>query len=209
MTSTMTPRRQALGLAGFTVGWNVIEAVVAITAGIGAGSIALVGFGLDSTVEIGAALVVIWQFTGKVPEDRERLALRLIGGSFYVLAVYVAAFSLRDLISGTEPDTSVVGIVLTAMSAVVMPVLAWAKRTVARRIDSKTLMADSKQTNLCAYLSVTTLAGLTLNGALGWWWADPLAALVIAYVAVSEGREAWAGDVMLLTRRAVCGPTPA
>jgi divalent metal cation (Fe/Co/Zn/Cd) transporter len=188
-----TDRRVALRLESLTVGWNAIEAVVAIAGGAAAGSVALLGFGLDSVVEVSAALVVVWQFFG-VPEDREKRALKLIGGSLFALAVYVTGASVYDLATRSRPDTSVVGIVLTAVSLVVMPTLAVVKRRAGQRIGSKTLVADSTQTRLCAYLSATTLAGLAINATLGWSWADPIAALVIAYVAVSEGREAWRGD---------------
>ena len=184
--------RRAVRLEGLTVGWNAVEAVVAIAAGAAASSIALIGFGLDSVVEVSAALVVLWQFRG-LAEEREQRALRLIAYCFFALAVYVGFSSVRDLITRTEPDAAPVGIGLTAVSAVVMPLLARAKRRVAADIGSRTLLADSKQTDLCAYLSIATLAGLALNAMLDWWWADPLAALFIAYVAVSEGREAWAG----------------
>jgi divalent metal cation (Fe/Co/Zn/Cd) transporter len=188
-----TERGVALRLEALTVGWNTIEAVVAIAAGVGASSVALVGFGLDSVVEVSAALVVVWQFFG-IPEQREKHALRLIGGCFFALAAYVALSSISDLVTGGEPHASAVGIALTAVSLVVMPALALVKRRAGQRIGSRTLVADSSQTRLCAYLSATTLAGLALNAALGWWWADPLAALVIAWVAVTEGREAWRGD---------------
>ena len=175
------------------MGWNAIEAVVAITAGAVASSVALVGFGLDSIVEVSAALVVLWQFTG-VPEDRERMALRIIGGCFFALAAYVTFTSLRDLVTGAEPDASPVGIALTAVSLVVMPLPAGAKLRISRDIGSRTVKADSGQTKLCAYLSAITLAGLVANATLGWWWADPIAALFIAAIAVSEGRETWQGD---------------
>jgi divalent metal cation (Fe/Co/Zn/Cd) transporter len=189
-----TARRVGIRLEFLTVGWNAIEAVVAIGAGAAAGSVALVAFGLDSVVEVSAALVVLWQLFGDVPEDRERRALRLIGGSFFALAAYVTLSSLVDLATRSEPDASTVGIALTAVSLVVMPALAWAKRRAGRSMGSRTLVADSTQTQLCAYLSASTLAGLAANAAFGWWWADPLAALVIAAVALREGREAWRGD---------------
>jgi divalent metal cation (Fe/Co/Zn/Cd) transporter len=189
----VTERRLAIRLESLTVGWNAIEAVVAIAGGAAAGSVALVGFGLDSVVEVSAALVVLWQFFG-IAEDRERRALRLIGGSFFALAAYVTVSSLYDLATRSEPDASMVGIILTAVSLVVMPALAIVKRRAGQRIGSRTLVADSTQTRLCAYLSATTLAGLAANAAFGWWWADPLAALLIAYVEITEGREAWRGD---------------
>jgi divalent metal cation (Fe/Co/Zn/Cd) transporter len=186
-------RRRGIRLELFTVGWNAIEAAVAIAAGAAASSIALVGFGLDSVVEVSAAFVVLWQFSG-IAEEREHRALRLIGGCFFALAAYVTISSIYDLATRSKPEASVVGIVLTAVSLVLMPVLAWAKRRAGRQMGSRALVADSAQTRLCAYLSASTLTGLAANAALGWWWADPLAALVIAAVAVSEGREAWRGD---------------
>jgi divalent metal cation (Fe/Co/Zn/Cd) transporter len=186
-------RQRAIRIELFTVGWNALEAVVAITAGIGASSVALIGFGLDSVVEVSAALVVLWQFFG-IAEDREQRALKLIGASFFALAAYVTFTSIRDLVTGTEPDASAVGIVLTAVSLVVMPLLVRAKVRIGRDIGSRTLMADSGQTRICVWLSASTLAGLAANAALGWWWADPAAALVIAAIAVSEGREAWRGE---------------
>lgn len=186
-------RRLAIRLESLTVGWNAIEAVVAIAGGAAAGSVALLGFGLDSVVEVSAALVVLWQFFG-IAEERERRALRLIGSSFFALAAYVTVSLLYDLATRAEPHASRVGIILTAVSLVAMPALAIVKRRAGQRIGSRTLVADSTQTRLCAYLSATTLAGLAANAAFGWWWADPLAALVISYVAITEGREAWRGD---------------
>jgi divalent metal cation (Fe/Co/Zn/Cd) transporter len=156
--------------------------------------VALVGFGLDSIVEVSAALIVVWQFLG-IAQDRERRALKLIGASFFLLAAYVTFASVRDLVTGSKPETSTVGIVLTALSLVVMPLLAQAKTHIGREIGSRTLIADSGQTKLCAWLSASVLAGLAANAALGWWWADPAAALIIAVLAVSEGREAWRGDI--------------
>ena len=191
--------RRGLLLAGLTITWNVIEAVVAISAGIAAGSIALVGFGFDSTIEVGSALVVVWQFTGELrggfDETRERHALRLIAVSFYVLALYVVIESLRDLFfTNGEAEESFVGIALAAVSLVVMPVLALAKRRTAERLGSPTLRADAAETMLCALLSAALLVGLVLNATGGWWWADPLAALVIAGLAAREGLEAWRGE---------------
>jgi divalent metal cation (Fe/Co/Zn/Cd) transporter len=188
-----THRKRAVRVELFTVGWNVIEAVVALAAGAVAGSVALIGFGLDSLVEVSAAVVVLWQFYG-IPEEREHRALKLIGGCFFALAAYVALTSLRDLLTQAKPEASIIGIVLTAISLVVMPLLARAKTRIGRDIGSRSLAADSGQTRLCAYLSAVTLVGLAANAALGWWWADPLAALAIAAIAVSEGRKAWRGD---------------
>lgn len=186
-------------MAALTIAWNVIEAVVAIGAGIAAGSIALIGFGFDSTIEVGSASVVVWQFRaelrGGYDETRERLALRLIAVSFFVLAAYVVIESMRHLFFvDTEAGESVVGIVLAAVSFVVMPALALAKRRTANRLGSATLRADAAETMLCAWLSAVLLAGLVLNATVGWWWADPLAALGIAGLATKEGIEAWRGE---------------
>lgn len=186
-------RRIALSLAWATVAWNVIEAVIAIAAGSAAGSVALVSFGLDSTIEVGSALVIIWQFSG-LDERREALALRLIGVSFFALAAYVGVRALLDLVSSSGPESSPVGIGLAALSLVVMPVLAAAKSRVGRRMGSPTVSADSRQTWLCTSLSAVLLVGLVLNAAWGWWWADPIAGLVIAGLAVREGVEAWNGE---------------
>jgi divalent metal cation (Fe/Co/Zn/Cd) transporter len=193
VTLQASSRRRAVSVELFTVGWNAIEAAVALAAGAVAGSVALVGFGLDSVVEVSAALVVLWQFFG-IPEEREQRALKLIGGCFFALAAYVAFSSLRDLLTRSEPDASIVGIVLTAISLVVMPLLARAKTRIGRDIGARSLIADSGQTRLCVYLSAITLGGLAANATLGWWWSDPLAALAIAMIAVREGREAWRGD---------------
>lgn len=192
-------RRRGLTLAGLTIAWNVIEAVVAIAAGIAAGSIALIGFGFDSTVEIMSSVVVVWQFRSEVrsgyDERRERLALRLIAVSFFVLAIYIVVESTRDLLfSENGADESTIGIVLAAASLIVMPVLATAKRRTADSLGSPTLRADSRETLLCAWLSAALLGGLILNAAFGWAWADPVAALAIAAFAAKEGLEAWRGD---------------
>lgn len=185
--------RRARLLAWITIAWNVAEAVVAIAAGLAASSIALVGFGLDSTVEVMSAVVIVWQLQG-APEDRERRALQLIAVSFFALAAYVVVQSSYDLLSRSAPDASVVGIVLATASLVVMPLLAKAKRRNGRAMASAAVVADSNQTQLCAYLSAILLVGLVLNAVAGWWWADPLAAIGIAVLAVREGREAWRGD---------------
>jgi divalent metal cation (Fe/Co/Zn/Cd) transporter len=185
--------RRARLLAWLTVAWNVVEAVVAIIAGAAANSIALVSFGLDSTVEVMSALVIVWQLQG-LPEDRERRALRLVAISFFTLATYVVVQSVYDLVSRSEPDTTVVGIVVAIASLVVMPLLARAKRRNGKAMASGAVVADSNQTQLCAYLSAILLGGLVLNATVGWWWADPLAAIGIAVLAFSEGREAWRGE---------------
>jgi divalent metal cation (Fe/Co/Zn/Cd) transporter len=186
--------RRARRLAYATAGYNLAEGAVAVTAGAAASSTALIGFGLDSFVEVSSALVVIWQFRSRLPETRERLALRLIGVSFFALAGWVGFESVCSLLGQGNADPSPVGIGLAAASLVVMPLLVWAKRRTARQLGSATVMADSIQTLLCTYLSAILLAGLLLNATLGWSWADPLAALVIAAVAVREGIEAWKGD---------------
>jgi divalent metal cation (Fe/Co/Zn/Cd) transporter len=192
-------RRRGLALAGLTIAWNVIEAVVAVSAGLAAGSIALVGFGFDSMIEVLSAWVVVWQFRGELrggyDEERERRALRLIGVTFFVLAAYVSFEAVRDLLFvDGEADESTIGIALAAASLVVMPLLAWAKRRTADQLSSPTLRADATETLLCSWLSLSLLAGSVLNTAVGWWWADPLAALVIAGLAVHEGLEAISGD---------------
>lgn len=185
--------RRAVRLAWLTILWNVLEAVVAITAGAAAGSIALLGFGLDSTVEVMSAVVIVWQFRG-LAEDRERWALKAIALSFFGLAAYVAAQAIIDLAQRTEPESSPVGIGLAIASLVVMPLLAGAKRRNGTAMGSSSVIADSNQTKLCAYLSAILLGGLILNAIVGWWWADPLAAIAIAVLAVNEGREAWRGE---------------
>jgi divalent metal cation (Fe/Co/Zn/Cd) transporter len=185
-------RRRARWLAYGTIAWNSVECVVAVSAGIAAGSIALVGFGLDSLVEVFASFVVLWRLRGD-EENRERRALRLIAVSFFALATYVMAEAIRDLIVGAESEESIVGIVLAAVSLIVMPGLAFAKRRTGRRLSDSVVLADSAETLLCSYLSVVLLIGLVLAD-VGLWWADPLAAIVIAGLAVREGWEAWQGQ---------------
>lgn len=196
----LTTERDRLGrraqlLAGVSVGYNLIEAVVALSAGAVAGSVALTGFGLDSVVEVSSGLVIVWQFREPIPDERERQALRLIAISFFALAAYVAFESAWTLLgSGAPPHQSSVGIGLAVASMVVMPGLSWAQRRTGRELGSSSVVADSKQTLLCTYLSAVLLVGLVLNAALGWPWADPIAALVIAGVAAKEGVDAWRGD---------------
>jgi divalent metal cation (Fe/Co/Zn/Cd) transporter len=185
--------RTAVRLAWGTIAWNVVEAVVAIAAGTAAGSIALIGFGLDSSVEVMSAAVIVWQFRG-LAADRERRALRLIAVSFFALGGYVVVQAAIDLVAGSEPDTSMVGIGLAVASLTVMPFLARAKRRAGARMGSATVIADSKQTQLCAYLSAILLGGLILNATVGWWWADPIAAIAISVLAINEGRDAWRGE---------------
>jgi divalent metal cation (Fe/Co/Zn/Cd) transporter len=180
-------------LAWFTIAWNTIEGIVAVGAGVAAGSIALVGFGLDSAVEVFAGAVVVWQLHG-LSEAKEQRALRLIAVSFFALATYTIVEATRDLLDADHAATSPVGVVLAALSLLVMPALAAAKRRTGRRLGSKVVVADSTETALCSYLSAILLAGLVLNAIVGWWWADPFAALGIAALALREGREAWRGE---------------
>lgn len=186
--------RRAQLLAGASVAYNLVEAVIAISAGLVAGSVALVGFGLDSTVEVSSGLIILWQFRHRMPESRERQALRLMALSFFALAAYVGFESARALVVGGEPEASTVGIVLAAASLAIMPFLSWAQRRTGKALGSNAVVADSTQTLLCTYLSAVLLVGLVLNATLGWSWADPLAGLVIAAVAVKEGRSAWRGE---------------
>lgn len=188
-------RRRAQVLVWLTIAWNAVEAVVALTAGAAAGSGALISFGLDSTIEVSAALVALWYLRGEA-EEREALAGRLIGLSFWALAAWVSFDAVTDLIGSERPDTSVVGIALTAVSVVVMPALAITKRRTGERLDSSALVAESSETMVCAYLSVAVLVGLVLNATVGWWWADPVAALVVAAIAAREGLEAWRGELL-------------
>lgn len=208
-TQPLTPeRRSRLGrraqqLAGASVAYNLVEAVVAVAAGAAASSIALIGFGLDSLVEVGSGLVILWQFRHVMPEARERQALRLIAVSFFALAAYLGVESVRALVGHEAPDESPLGIAVAALSLLVMPLLSWAQRRTGRELGSGSVVADSKQTLLCSYLSAVLLAGLLANSLLGWWWADPVAGLVIAGVALREGLEAWRGETC------GCGPDPS
>jgi divalent metal cation (Fe/Co/Zn/Cd) transporter len=195
--------RRARVLAGASVTYNVVEAVIAVTAGLVAGSIALVGFGLDSIVEVSSGLIILWQFRHPLPESREQTALRLMAFSFFGLAAYVTFESIRSLTTGHEAEASIVGMILAAASLVVMPFLSWAQRRTGRALGSNAVVADSTQTLLCTYMSGVLLVGLVLNATLGWWWADPIAGLVIAAVAVKEGREAWRGEGCCAQPRAV------
>lgn len=187
-------RRRIRIVVGITIAWNIIEAVIALIAGGAASSAALIGFGLDSIVEVLSAAAVAWQFAAPDPERREKTALRVIAVSFYALAAYVSVDAVLSLAGMREPDHSPVGIVLAASSLIVMPFLSWFERRTGRELGSASAVADSKQTLICAYLSAALLAGLLLNSLLGWAWADSIAALVIAVVAVREGLEAWRGD---------------
>lgn len=188
-------RRRIRLLVAATITYNVVEAVVAVTAGTLASSAALVGFGLDSVVEVASAAAVAWQFSAADHERRERAALRVIALSFFALAAYVTADAVRALLGAGEAEHSTTGLVLAALSLVIMPLLSAAQRRAGRELGSASAVADSRQTLLCTYLSAVLLAGLALNGLFGWSWADPVAALVIAAVAVREGLQAWRGDV--------------
>ncbi|MGK5448976.1 cation transporter [Streptomyces radiopugnans] len=194
-------RREALAkrirlLVAATITYNVIEAIVALTAGTIASSTALIGFGLDSIIEVSSAAAVAWQFSATdhaVREAREQRTLRIIAVSFFALAAYVAFEAIRALTGTGEAESSVPGIVIAALSLAIMPFLSFAQRKAGRELGSASAVADSKQTLLCTYLSAVLLVGLVLNAALGWSWADPMAALVIAAIAVKEGRDAWQG----------------
>lgn len=186
--------RRAQLLAAASVSYNVVEAAVAITAGLVAGSVALLGFGLDSIVEVSSGLIILWQFRHPLPESRERLALRLLAFTFFGLAGYVSFESVRALVAAERPDASPVGIGLAIASLIVMPLLSLAQRRTGRALGSNAVVADGTQTLLCTYLSAVLLVGLLLNATLGWYWADPVAGLIIAGVAAREGLEAWRGE---------------
>jgi divalent metal cation (Fe/Co/Zn/Cd) transporter len=203
-------RRRIRLLVAATITYNVVEAIIAISAGTVAGSIALIGFGLDSVIEVSSAAAVAWQFSATDPERREKVALRVIAGSFFALAAYVTVEALRTLVNGNEPERTTVGIVLVAVSVVVMPFLSWAQRKAGRELGSASAVADSRQTLLCTYLSAAVLVGLVINAALGWWWADPVVALGLAAIAIREGRSALHGQtccppVRLEDTEAGCG----
>ena len=177
-----------------TITYNVIEAVIALAAGTKASSSALIGFGLDSVIEVASAAAVAWQFAGRDPEAREKTALRVIAFSFFGLALFVTVDAVRSLLGAGEAQHSSVGLVLAAVSLAVMPLLSYAQRRAGRELGSRSAVADTKQTLLCTNLSAVLLVGLALNSLFGWSWADPIAALVIAGIAVREGLEAWRGD---------------
>jgi divalent metal cation (Fe/Co/Zn/Cd) transporter len=190
--------RRGLWLNYLTIGYNTLEAIVSIAAGVVAGSIALVGFGADSVIEVTASAAAQWRLRADLnPIRRERvehLTVRIIGGTFLALAVYVAYESISTLIRREEPEGSVIGIVVLALSVLVMPLLARAKRRVAAALGSSALTADARQTSLCAYLSVIALAGVALNTVAGWWWADPVAALAMVPIIAKEGVEGLRGE---------------
>jgi divalent metal cation (Fe/Co/Zn/Cd) transporter len=187
-------RRRIRLLVGATITYNIVEAVIALTEGTRVSSSALIGFGLDSVVEVSSATAVAWQFAANDPETREKAALRFIAFSFFGLAAYVTVDAVLALLGVDEARHSPIGIGLATASLVIMPVLSVAQRRAGRELGSRSAVADSKQTLLCTYLSAVLLAGLVLNALLGWSWADPLAALVIAGIAVREGIDAWRGD---------------
>ena len=189
----MLARRIRL-LVAATITYNVVEAVIALTEGARVSSSALFGFGLDSVIEVSSAAAVAWQFSARDPETREKAALRFIAFSFFALAAYVTVDAVLSLLGVGEARPSPIGIALASASLVIMPVLSLAQRRTGRELGSQSAVADSKQTLLCTYLSAALLVGLLLNGLLGWSWADPVAALVIAAIAVREGINAWRGD---------------
>lgn len=203
MTLTDTRRAQLASrirwFVAATISYNVIEAVVALGEGARVSSTALIGFGLDSAIEVTSAAAVAWQFAGRDPQAREKIALRIIAFSFFGLATYVTVDAVRALFGIGEAQHSTVGIALAALSLVVMPVLSYAQRRAGRELGSMSAVADSKQTLLCTYLSAVLLVGLVLNSAFGWSWADPIAGLVIAGLAVKEGIDAWKGDACCAT----------
>lgn len=189
-------QRRARLLAWGGNAWHLIEFGVALGAGIAAGSIALIGFGADSLIEGLSGLVIVWLFTGSRLRsgNAERRAQQLVAASYFILAAYVTVESIRTLVGGNHPGTSWIGIGLAAFTAPTMPLLARAKRNVGRQLESSATVSEAGQNMICAYLSIALLAGLLANALAGWWWADPLAALVIAGVAAREGREGWRGE---------------
>ncbi|MEE1941262.1 cation transporter [Streptomyces sp. TRM 70361] len=192
---------RAVRYAKFTIGYNLVEGVVAVSAGAVAGAVSLVGFGIDSGIEVAAATVVLVRLLaeirgGEPDEAKERKALKFIALTFFALAAYVTVEGVRGLVVGEKPDTSPVGIALTGLSIVVMPWLARVKRRAGREMNSRLVVADASETRLCAWLSVSTFAGLLAFAAFGWTWIDPVAGFVIAAFAVMEGREAWEGELV-------------
>jgi divalent metal cation (Fe/Co/Zn/Cd) transporter len=204
-TSTPTPgpnlaRRSVLIrrvrlLVAFTIAYNLIEAIVALAAGSVADSAALLGFGLDSVIEVSSAAAVAWQFAGSNHEAREKIALRVIAFSFFGLAAFVSFDATSSLVTGNAPEHSSIGIALAGLSLLIMPVASWIQRRTGHELGSSSAVADSKQTLLCTYMSAGLLLGLLANTLLGWWWADALAALFIAGLAIKEGIGAWRGDL--------------
>ena len=201
-------QRRIRWIVAITISYNVVEAVIALAAGTVATSAALIGFGLDSIVEVLSAAAIAWQFSAPDPEKRERVALRVIAFSFFGLAAYVSVDAALSLFGIREAVHSPVGIGLAVVSLLVMPFLSWIERRTGTELGSASAVADSKQTLICAYLSAALLVGLLLNTLLGWAWADSLAALVIAGFAVREGIEAWKGDTCAVPVSALTGERP-
>jgi divalent metal cation (Fe/Co/Zn/Cd) transporter len=201
----LVQRARRLAWAGLA--WHGVEAAVAVAAGAAVGSVALIGFGADSLIEAVAGVIVLWRFAAArvSSEHAERRAQRLIGASFYLIAAYVAVEAIRSLAGHHQPDASYLGIALAAVTVVLMPPLAIAKGKVGDKLASAATKSEGRQNMLCAYLSGALLVGLTLNAALGWWWADPITGLVIAGVAVREGRDAWRGEDACCAAPAVDG----
>lgn len=198
-------QRRIRWVVALTISYNVVEAIIALVAGSIASSTALIAFGLDSIVEVLSAAAVAWQFSAKDPESREKVALRVIAFSFFGLALYVIVDTFLSLFGGMDAEPSPVGIVLAAVSLVIMPGLSWFERRTGRELGSASAIADSRQTLLCAYLSAALVLGLLLNSLLGWAWADSVAALVIAVWAIKEGIEAWKGDACAVPVGALTG----
>lgn len=199
--SALTDRRRATlhrrvrVIVAFTITYNVFEAIVAVWAGALASSAALIGFGLDSVVEVLSAAAIAWQFTRNDPERWEKVTVKAIGLAFFALAAYVTADAVVSLIRVEGPEHSPLGLGITALSLIVMPLLAWFEMRTGHELDSKSVIADAKQLIVCVYLSGAVFVGLVLNSLFGWWWADSVAALIVAALAVREGIEAWRGDV--------------
>jgi divalent metal cation (Fe/Co/Zn/Cd) transporter len=187
--------RRVRFIVGFTITYNVIEALVAVWAGLLASSAALIGFGLDSVIEVLSAAAIAWQFTRQSPERWEKVTVKAIGIAFFALAAYVTVDAVISLVEADGPDRSPLGLGITALSLVIMPLLAWFEVRTGRELGSKSVMADARQLILCVYLSGTVFVGLILNSLFGWWWADSVAALIVAVLAIREGLEAWLGDV--------------
>jgi divalent metal cation (Fe/Co/Zn/Cd) transporter len=191
---------RGIRLEQFTISYNIIEGVIAVTAGFIASFVSLIGFGFDSGIEVFAAVLVLIRlraqfYSGELNEDKERKALKLIGVTFFLLAAYVTFTSIRNLLGENTSEVSVVGIALTSLSVIIMPFLAHLKMSTGRKLGSRLLMADAKETQLCAWLSVSTLVGLVAFYIFSWSWVDSVASLVIAVFAIIEGREAWSGEL--------------
>lgn len=206
MTATLTDerrsrlRRRVRWIVGLTITYNIIEAIIAIWAGSVASSAALIGFGLDSVVEVMSAAAVAWQFTRKDPERWEAVTVKIVAIAFFALAAYVSIDAVLSLTGVGEVEHSPVGITIAALSVVVMPALAWFELRTGKELGSRSVQADAKQLLVCTYLSAAVLVGLLANSLFGWWWADSIAALVVAGLAVREGIEAWRGELC-------CAPT--